>query len=102
MVLNSKRILILPFPSFSSSNTADGFLGDYRLTLYDNPSPTPNFKASPKSTALTLYPISFSRVATHFLSSLPTHHQLCLQWEFVWGNTIYTPVIPDSILSSLL
>ena len=23
---------------FSSSNTADGFLGDYRLTLYDNPS----------------------------------------------------------------
>ena len=33
--------VLRPFPYvflFSSSNTADGFLGDYRLTLYDNPS----------------------------------------------------------------
>ena len=47
--LKVQRIKLL----FSSSNTADGFLGDYRLTLYDNPSLRsalrlfPSFSSSP-------------------------------------------------------
>ena len=64
----------------SSENTADGFLGDYLITLYDNPSPP--LLVSPISIVNSLNPFSnefFVRSSylslyspTHSSSSLPS------------------------------